>query len=251
MLYIFFTLLLVQYSYASEDLKLELSLDGKATGVEAKAEQYKDANPAQSEDPIFEAQDLSIKVPFGENLKAVLVKITPVDEMSAKVESSNTTARSSALNPYSIEHAHDPGIGAMGTWGIHLHFTSARKLAASYGLIIGDASCSGVFCSSKGVLIQAELSPSYGKASLGYAKLVGIGKGHFMAIPVNGIDIKASIQRYWWASDKEDNTYVGIEGDYTFLLLKFSLGIFKRLAEWSADEKQKDWFISWGVGFGF
>ena len=62
--------------------------------------------------------------------------------------------------------------------------------------------------------------------------------------------IKGALLRTWGGADLRpaDQTFVGVEGDFTVIRVNFSLGVFRHVGSGNPDD---DWIVTGGIGWGF
>jgi hypothetical protein len=134
----------------------------------------------------------------------------------------------------------------------------------SFGVIIGDAGCSGLFCAGKGLLIRVAAGFQSGEASIGYASVMGLGGKSFLLAPLVGYSVRASFLQTWggnstgqassnflfWESVMgSDQSYVGVHLDMTLFMFRVGAGLYYRVL---GDKEGSDWVLNFPtLGFGF
>lgn len=186
-----------------------------------------------------------IETPFidavtGESLVAVPVSTSP--------ESDEADTGSVKLRRLFLDEGFGPSAVLVGS----LRLSTPQIVSASIGVIIGtrDGTHCHEMCVASGILIQAEPGLGGGKLSVGYAWGLGQGVGGLFLLPGAAFDIKASVLRTWgetW-SVAPDQTFVGGEVDISLMLLKFSIGVMRRI---TGDAPGDDWLFTIGGGVGF
>jgi len=107
-------------------------------------------------------------------------------------------------------------------------------------------------CYFRGLLVQVEPGLDGGQLSAGYAVAVGetLGAGRFVRSVHVGYAFKGAVLRTWGDADVEprDETYAGVEAEFTIVRVNFSLAVFRRLAD---DPPGDRWLLAGGLGWGF
>ncbi len=155
-------------------------------------------------------------------------------------------------------------LGEAGSIGVapvfSIRISTPQIVSASVGILIGDTSClpTETLCSGQGILVQLDGGLGGGKASLGYAYVMAFGPESEKLAPLIGMDAKFSFLETWGFPTGENvrpgQSYAGLELDLTYLYVKFSLGLFYRVADLHPElltEDESHWLFSFGVGFGF
>jgi hypothetical protein len=88
--------------------------------------------------------------------------------------------------------------------------------------------------------------------SAGYAYLIASqtpGR-RFLSEVYVGVGVKGSLLRTWGATSVEpaDQTFAGIEGEFTITRFNFSLGVLYGLSDHGREDR---WRTTFGVGWGF
>lgn len=142
------------------------------------------------------------------------------------------------------------GVGVVLVGGVRV--STPQIVSGSIGVILGskrETHCAEM-CVASGVLLQAEPGLGGGKLSVGYAWGLGQGVGDIFLLPMGGVAVKFSALQTWgrtW-SVAPGQTYIGGELDISAFLLKFSIGLMKRVA---GEAEGDDWLFTIGGGFGF
>ncbi|MEK7690338.1 MAG: hypothetical protein AAB425_04885 [Bdellovibrionota bacterium] len=187
--------------------------------------------------------------------RAYLVRLTPreVEENGQTVDVEVLEPRGEPARDGQTRDGHTmEDIDVVATWSIRV--STPQALSASLGIIIGPSECDEIqICSPRGLLIQVEPGIAGGKLSIGYASVGGLAlwKSWLLSAPLTGFDVKASLLNVWNAHSiggDPGNLYAGVEGDFGFFMLKFSLGVFYRVF---GPEATSDWIVSAGAGLGF
>ena len=130
-----------------------------------------------------------------------------------------------------------------------------QKLSGAIGAIVfrqpRSYDCTAV-CEFRGFLFQAEPGLAGGQLAAGYAVVMGE-KGrfrHFLSDVFLAYGIKAALLRTWGDSrlTPSDQTFLGVEGDFTVIRIHFSLGVYRHMGSGTTDDP---WLVSGGVGWGF
>ncbi len=107
-------------------------------------------------------------------------------------------------------------------------------------------------CYFRGLLVQVEPGLEGGQVSAGYAVAVAetLGAGRFVPSVHVGYAFKGALLRTWGDADVEirDETYAGVETEFTIVRVNFSLAAFRRV---SSDPTGDPWLLAGGIGWGF
>lgn len=198
--------------------------------------------PFASADMIETVSEASLASPFmtadGQPLEATLVQLSAVDSQTVEATPVEVT---------------EDGVRAHSTMSIRV--SAPQVVSASWGVIFGTKKCivtengSKDDCSIEGFLVQIEPGLGGLKGSAGIAKLsIDSDLRGMMDLPISGIDLKASVLRTWGYEEfaAKDQTYAGIEADVNVSLVKFTLGLLKKL-----EGTGPDYLLTGGVGVGF
>ncbi len=139
----------------------------------------------------------------------------------------------------------------VGLWGARA--SRALALSARVGLMVARQPASfdcTTTCEYRGPLVQLEPGIGGGQLSFGHGKVIGEHRGnrHFLAHVFLAYAVKGVILHSWSdaSSVEPGETYLGVEGDLTAVMVNFSLGIFRHV---SGDDD--DWIVTAGLGWGF
>jgi hypothetical protein len=106
-------------------------------------------------------------------------------------------------------------------------------------------------CGLKGPIFQVEPGLSGAQLSAGYARLIGEKRTsrHFLKAVYVGFGVKAVLLRTYGDSPltPTDQTLAGVEGDFTVASANFSLGVMRSFSQ----ERERDWTMTFGLGWGF
>jgi hypothetical protein len=153
----------------------------------------------------------------------------------------------------------ESGIRAHSTMSVRL--SAPQIISASWGVVFGTKKCMvrgdiKEDCYLDGLLMQIEPGLGGLKGSVGIAKISSAPEAlrGMMELPISAMDLKASAFRTWDLStlaatgpfSAAAQTYAGLEGDINVSMVKFSLGLLKKL-----DGGGPDWLLTGGVGYGF
>ena len=141
----------------------------------------------------------------------------------------------------------------VGIWRVRL--SHPQKLSLGLTAMLSrqpaDYECVAT-CLYRGWRIQAEPGLAGGQLSVGWASLVGDRKRkkHFLTDVYLGYGVRATLLRTWGDAGvtPADQTFAGLEADFTVTRVNFSLGLMHRVSSGSAEE---DWIVTGGMGWGF
>lgn len=147
-----------------------------------------------------------------------------------------------------------PGVGPV----LGVGTSSVQGVHGNLGVIIGPGECSssdggpffgpGSYCNNAGVLIEFTPGHAANAASIGIgAKVLALGGIDFEA----GADVKVS---YLWMDSSgvhgtyypESMAFIGPQVDASFMFLKLSLGLLKKVA---GNDPAYNWLWNAGIGF--
>jgi len=130
-----------------------------------------------------------------------------------------------------------------------------QKFSVALGGIVSrqpkDYDCRTV-CVFRGFMMQAEPGLSGGQLSAGYAVVNGVMKPDTRTLShvYVGYGIKGALLRTWGDSDlgPDNRTLAGVEGEFTFIGINVSLGLFRHVG---SDDPDDPWVVTGGIGWGF
>lgn len=196
---------------------------------------------ASDSDMIEIGADAGTVSPFfdeeGNQLTATVVSLRQIDSENVEIQPVEVT---------------ENGIRALSTMSIRL--SAPQIVSASWGVVFGTKKCfvtddGGKDCSVEGLLFQIEPGLGGLKGSIGVARVsIDSQLKGMMDLPISAIDLKASGVRTWGLDTfaAPGQTYLGIEADVNVQMVKFSVGLLKKLEGQGADL-----LLSGGVGVGF
>jgi len=130
-----------------------------------------------------------------------------------------------------------------------------QQVAASIGVIRvrqpEDWDCTTA-CDFRGPMFQFEPGLAGTQVGLGYGIIVGE-KGRsksFVHRILVGWGAKATILRTYGGAvvDPPDQTYFGVEGEFTITQVNFSLGVMRSFHDTAGEDR---WLVTGGIGWGF
>lgn len=139
----------------------------------------------------------------------------------------------------------------MGLWGVGL--SEEQVIAASLGVIVApvpvDFDCRTT-CEFRGPAVKLEPGLGAVKLSAGFAALVGERRGseRFISHVYFGYGLNGVLMHSWSdrSSEPPGETWVGVEGEVTAVMVNFSLGLLGKVSG-----SDGDLLVTAGVGWGF
>jgi hypothetical protein len=133
--------------------------------------------------------------------------------------------------------------------------TYPQKVSVGLGFLTAkmpaDYACDSV-CQYRGLILEVEPGVAGGQVSMGYARVVAESRGNpaFLTDVYVGWGVRGAVLRTWGDSPltPEDQTLVGIEGQFTIARVGFSLGVFYRVSPEAGSNSTR---ITGGIGWGF
>jgi hypothetical protein len=114
-----------------------------------------------------------------------------------------------------------------------------------------DWPCTAV-CRYRGTLLQIEPGLGGAQASAGWATLMADRRegSTFLSRAYVGWGVKGAVLRTWGDAplDPEDQTLIGVEGEFSVIGINFTLAVFRSLDE---SEGAEPWRLGGGLGWGF
>jgi hypothetical protein len=219
--------------------------------------------------------DGTIDTPFkdqnGEPLLAIPVKITPVGENEVALEPM-APAQKTQGEPWKMPKLPELDV----IQSMSLQYLHPLSWSASYGFVIvtgrqspgydGQYGIDGsALIHHDGILIQVQAGVHGGQIAFGLAQITSSQKPGVFQAKAMAMDVKLVALRTWGTPrgpvngpDQEvgpDQVYAGVEADFSFYGVKFSLSFVNRIL---GDEPVNPNifggnvnFVGWGVGFGF
>jgi hypothetical protein len=137
---------------------------------------------------------------------------------------------------------------------LRLRASYPQKISAGFGWmrvrLPSSYDCRTV-CDFQGPVFQIEPGLAGIQLSAGYAHLIGETRRskHFLKAVYVGYGAKAVLLRTYGDSPLEPSgqTLIGAEGDLTVASVNLSLGVLRSLS----DERERDWIVTFGLGWGF
>lgn len=172
---------------------------------------------------------------------------------SARAGEAGSVDRDAELIARISEHDVELERRIVGLW--RARATGAQVFSAGLGMMVVNQPASfdcTTTCEYSGPLIQLEPGLGGGQLSIGHGKAIGEKRENsfFLAHVFLAYAVKGSLLHIWSheSSEAPGETYVGVEGDVTAVMVNFSLGLFRRVSGGADDDR---WLVTAGLGWGY